>query len=128
VKRILLGAATALGLAYYRLFGGPLEDTAWEIKLKADTFLAFSHHDTLIFEQGKLKAKGYQGDGFTPGSYSAQRVGGDVDALWNASLTDAKRGTMTWHGLVRGDTIEGVAILVKKDGRQKRYTFSGRRA
>lgn len=125
---MLLGAAAALGLAYYRLFGGPLEDTSWEIKLKADSFFAFSHRDTLTFGGGKLRATGYQGDGFKAGVYSAQRVGGDVDALWNASLTDAERGTMTWHGLVRGDTIEGVAILVRKDGKQKRFTFKGHRA
>lgn len=115
-------------MAYYRLFGGPMEDTAWDVKLKADSFFAFAHHDTLVFERGKLKASGYQGTGFTAGSYNAQRVGGDVDAIWNASLTDAQKGTMTWHGLVRGDTIEGVAVLWTKDGHQKRFTFSGKRA
>ena len=128
MKRILLGAIAALAMAYWRLFGGPLEDTSWEIKLKADSFFAFSHHDTLVFERGKLKASGYQATGFTPGSYNATKVGGDVDAIWNASLLDERRGTMTWHGLVRGDTMEGVAILWTKDGKQKRVTVTGKRA
>mgnify|MGYP003347977864 CR=1 FL=1 len=33
----------------------------------------------------------------------AKRVGGEVDAIWNASMTSAERGTMTWHGLVKGE-------------------------
>jgi hypothetical protein len=128
MRGLLLGTVAGLAVAYYRLFGGPMEDTAWEIKLKADSFFAFPHHDTLIFSGGKLRASGSQVNGFTAGSYNAQRTDGDVDALWNASLRDTSRGTMTWHGLVRGDTIEGVAILVTKDGKEKRYTFSGKRA
>jgi hypothetical protein len=128
VLRLLLGVIAGLALAWYRLFGGPLEDTAWDVKLKADHLFSFSHEDTLIFSGGKLRANGYQATGFTPGAYSASRVGGDVDAIWNASLEDERRGTMTWHGLVRGDTIEGMAVLTTKDGRQKRFTFSGKRA
>ena len=128
MRSLFLGTVAGLAVAYYRLFGGPLEDTAWEVRIKADSFFAFPHHDTLIFSRGKLKASGYQATGFPPGSYNAQSVGGDVDALWNASLNDAQRGTMTWHGLVRGDPIEGVAILWTKDGHQKRFTFSGKRA
>ena len=116
------------GVMYYRVFGGPMEDTAWEIKLKADHLLAFGHQDRLVFQRGKLLASGWQATGFSPGVYNAQRVGGDVDAIWNASLADSEKGTMTWHGLVRGDTIEGVAILVTRDGREKRFNFTGKRA
>lgn len=125
---MLLGAAASLALAYYRLLGGPMEDTAWEIHLKADSFFAFPHHDTLVFSRGKLKASGYEATGFASGAYAAQNVGGDIDAIWNASLSDDRTGTMSWYGLVRGDTIEGVAILRGKDGRERRFTFSGKRA
>ena len=128
MRKLFFGTVAGLAVAYYRFFGGPLEGTAWEVKLKADTFFSFSHHDTLVFSRGKLLASGYQATGFEPGSYNAQNVGGDIDAIWNASLADSRKGTMTWHGLVRGDTIEGVAILWTKDGHQKRYTFSGKRA
>jgi hypothetical protein len=124
VKRILFGAIAAAGILYYRLFGGPMEGTAWDIQLKADSFFSFSHHDKLVFEKGKLRTEGRP----EAGAYTSKSVGGDVDALWSAAMTDDSRGTMTWHGLVRGDMIEGVAILVTKDGREKRYTFSGKRA
>ena len=123
MKRLLLGAVAGAALTYYRLFGGPLEGTAWEIKLKADSIFSFSHKDTLIFDRGQLKASG-----FSSASYDAKRVGGEVDAIWNASMTSAERGTMTWHGLVKGDKIEGVAVLWTKDGKQKRFSFSGKRA
>lgn len=128
MKRILLGVIAGLALGYYRFFWGPLEGTEWEIKLKSDSFFSFSHKDTLRFKKGKLRAEGYQVTGFDSGAYNAQNVGGDVDAIWNASLEDASRGTMTWHGLVRGDTMEGVAILWTRDGKQKRFTFSGKKA
>ena len=128
MKRILLGAIAAGGLLYYRLVGGPMEGTAWDIQLKADSFFSFSHHDKLIFEKGKLRTEGRRGDFSAPGTYTSKNVGGDVDALWSAAMTDDARGTMTWHGLVRGNMIEGVAILVTKDGREKRFTFSGKRA
>lgn len=128
MRKLFFGTVAGIAVAYYRLFGGPMEGTAWEVKLKADTVFSFSHHDTLVFSRGKLVASGYQATGFEPGAYNAQNVGGDIDAIWNASLADSRKGTMTWHGLVRGDTIEGVAILWTKDGHQKRYTFSGKRA
>jgi len=128
MMRLALGIFAGAALAYYRFFGGPMEGTKWEVHLKADSFFAFSHTDTLVFDRGKLLAQGYQATGFSPGSYNASSVGGDVDAIWNASLIDARRGTMTWHGLVRGDSIEGVAVLIGKDGRERRFTFSGKRA
>ena len=128
MKRLLLGAVAGAALAYYRFFGGPLEGTTWEVKLKADSFFALSHHDKLVFERGKFVASGYKASEFGSGSYSARSVDGDIDAIWNAAITNSEKGTMTWHGLVRGDTIEGVAILWTKDGHQKRYTFSGKRA
>ena len=121
---MIAGAA----LAYYRFVAGPMEGTSWEIKLKADAFFALPRKDKLVFERGKLRAEGYEATGFAPAVYSEREVGGDVDALWSAALTDERRGTMTWHGLVRGDVIEGVAILHGKDGQKKRFTFSGRRA
>ena len=128
MKRLALGAVAGAALAYYRFFGGPMEGTAWQIQLKADSVFSFSHADTLIFQRGKLKALGYEGTAFTAGAYSARNVGGDVDAIWNASQIDDKKGTMTWHGLVRGDTIEGVAILTTKDGKERRFSFTGKRA
>lgn len=115
------------GMAYYRFFGGPMEGTAWDVKLKADSFFSFSKSDRLVFERGKLSVEGHHG-ALSPAGYDARRVGGDVDALWSAALTDHERGTMTWHGLVRGDRIEGVAILHTHDGKRKRFTFTGRRA
>jgi hypothetical protein len=125
---MLFGAIATGGLIWYRLFGGPMEGTAWDIQMKADSVFSFSRHDRLIFERGKLRTEKHRQKFLSPGAYTAKSVGGDVDALWSAAMTDDSRGTMTWHGLVRGDTIEGVAILVTKDGREKRFTFTGKRA
>ena len=75
-------------LTYYRLFGGPMEGTAWEIKLKADSIFSFAHKDTLIFDRGKLKA-----NGFTSAAYDAKRKAG---AAVTTASGAAARSSKSW--------------------------------
>lgn len=127
MKKLLLAAVAALGLAYGRLLGGPMDDTAWDVKIKADHLFAFSKSDTLIFRRGRLSMAGFIASGFEPASYSAQRVDGDSETIWNASLEHPERGVVSMQGLVRGDQVEGVAVWWTKDGKLKKFTFRGSR-
>lgn len=104
-----------------------MDGSAWEVKLRADTLFASSSRETLLFEKGRFTAAAHAGSGFSASEYSAQSFDGDVDMIWNASLPHAERGVMTWHGLVRGDEIEGIAVLWRKDAKPKRFTFHGTR-
>lgn len=127
MRKLLLALSTALSLAYARLFGGPMDGTAWEVKVHPDSLFAFSRRGTLIFEQGRLTAITTLAEGFSPAVYHAQSGGGEIESVWNASLTHVEKGVMTWHGLVRGDKIEGVAVWWLKNGQSRRFTFTGSR-
>lgn len=127
MNRILLAASAALSLGYAALFGGPMDGTAWEVRVKSDSLFAISHRDTLTFQKGKLGSANWLSSGFSPAVYRVQSGPGDIDAVWNASLSHPEKGIMSWQGLVRGDRIEGVAVLWTPEGRPKRFTFQGRR-
>lgn len=127
MRKLLLALFTALGLAYARVFGGPMDGTAWEVKVRPDSLFAFSRRGTLVFEKGRLTAATTIAEGFTPAVYNAQEGDGDFESVWNASLTHVEKGVMTWHGLVRGDKIQGIAVWWVKNGKPRRFTFSGSR-
>lgn len=126
---LLLGAALALGVVYSRVLGGPMDGTRWDVKIKSDSFFSFSDKDTLVFDKGRVTVVGGHPEPFSAASYNAERLDfTGTEAVWNASLGDAERGVMTWHGLRRGDSIEGVAVLWPREGKPKRFTFKGTRA
>lgn len=127
MKKVLLGLATAAGLAYARLFGGSIDGTAWDVKVKADSLFSFSRSGTLSFEKGRLNALLPQAAGFAPGNYQSQSVGMPGGTIWSAALEEASRGVLSWHGLIRGDEIQGIAVLWRTDGKPERFLFKGKR-
>ena len=126
MRKILLGLAAAASLVYARLFGGSIDGTAWDIKMKPDSFFSFSHKGTLNFADGKLAAVLPQAAGFSPGSYQAQSTGAG-GTLWSAAFAEAEHGALSMQGLIRGDAISGVAVLWQPDGSPKRFLFKGTR-
>lgn len=113
---------------YNRVVGGPMDGTRWDVKVKPDSFFSFSKEDTLVFDKGRLSVVGDHSETFGSADYSAEtlNMSGD-DAVWHASLGDSEGGVMAWHGLVRGDTIEGVAVQWPREGKPRRFTFKGSR-
>ena len=47
--------------------------------------------------------------------------------VWSAAFNEASRGVMSWQGLIRGDEIQGIAVLWKPDGKPERFLFKGTR-
>ncbi|MFA6091927.1 MAG: hypothetical protein WCU88_07760 [Elusimicrobiota bacterium] len=124
--RLLLAISLLLLVLAYRSFGGPLDGTAWEVRMRKDSFFALPRKDTLAFDRGKLTSAGSLDDGFSPGGYSATAEEGG-DAAWQARL-DAPDGRMLdWSGTVEGDHIEGRMTLRKGEDRPKDYVFRGTR-
>ncbi|MBI5629307.1 MAG: hypothetical protein HY921_00275 [Elusimicrobia bacterium] len=127
MKKTFLAFVASLGLAYYRLLGGPIDGTAWDIKIKPDSLFSFSHKDTLIFTKGQLSVPGFASSGFSPAYYNAQNMDGQFDTMWVASFNDAEKGVVSWQGMIKGDQVEGVVVWWTKGGKLKRYTFKGNR-
>ncbi len=127
MKKVLLGFAALVSIAYARLFGGPMDGTAWDVKLKPDTFFARSKNDTLIFQNGKMTMAGFLNSGFSAASYTTQEGSGGEQTLWSASLKGADNGLISLTGLTQGERIEGMALWMTQAGRSKIYTFQGKR-
>ncbi len=128
MKKILFALTAALSLAYAKLVGGPMDGTQWDIKIKPDSIFSFSHHDTLVFTRGQMSVLGEVPAELPSAVYSAESLDSDAaDTVWHAALTQGERGVVTWHGLVRGDQMEGVAVWWTRDGKAKRFTFHGSR-
>jgi hypothetical protein len=127
LRTILFAATAALGLAWTHFVGGPMDGTRWDVKIKSESLFSFAHRDTLVFEKGRVSVVGGAPQPFEAAVYSAETLDlAGEQRVWNASLGDEQRGVMTWHGMVRGDTIEGVAVLWPREGgKPKRFTFKG---
>ncbi|MBI4377177.1 MAG: hypothetical protein HY549_12105 [Elusimicrobia bacterium] len=120
--------AAAGTLLAFKLLSGPMDGTAWEVRVRPDSFFSLSQRETLVFDNGRLSVLGYLALGFTPALYIATNAeGAGGDHVFSASLAHVEQGIISWHGLVRGDEIEGVALWWSKNGRLKKLTFKGRR-
>lgn len=126
MRTLLLALAAGAAIATATLFGGPMDGSVWEVKVKADSLIARSHRQTLVFRRGRLGVDGPLSEGFAASPYRAQPAFGD-DAVWSAALSDPEKGVQSWQGLVRGERIEGVVAWWGKDGKPRRYTFKGSR-
>lgn len=127
MRKILLALAAAAGIVWSRLFGSPIDDTAWQVKIRPDSLLGFSHKGTLRFERGQLQVDGSIAEGFMPASYSAQSASGPAGTVFTAALSQGERGVFSWQGRVRGDEISGIAVLWRPNGKAKRFLFKGTR-
>jgi hypothetical protein len=128
VRKLLFALAALAALLSARLFGGPMDGTSWDVKIKPDSLFSFSRKETLVFAHGRLEVLAPAPSDFSPGVYNAQAIDGTTaDAVWSASMSQEEKGVMSWHGLVRGDTIEGFAVLWTKSGQAKHFSFRGSR-
>ena len=120
MRSLFLLALAGTAFAYYHHSSRPLDGTAWTVRVKADSFLAFGHSDTLIFDEGRLTSANSAAKGFAPAGYVSSEGGS-----WQAS-SEEEQGITQWQGTSHGDRIEGTMLRVSPNGRTKRYTFKGR--
>ncbi len=117
---------TAVNLLYAAIFGGPIDGTAWEVKIKEEGFFHWgSIRDTLVFHDGKAVIAGEVAKGYSPALYdSKDESGGTTFAV---ALEEPGRERVEWSGHVDGERIAGAVIVRGNDGRVQRYVFTGKR-
>lgn len=116
----------AVNVVYAAIFGGPIDGSAWDIKVKQDGFFHWgSKKETLVFHGGKLVVAGAVSQGYSPTLYEARDE--ENGTAFAAILNDPSREAIEWTGRVDGDRIAGVVIVRARDGRVVRYAFSGER-
>lgn len=80
-----------------------------------------SPEDQLIFADGTFRSLGCDEYGFMATPYSATATG---DATtFDAVSTSEKEGKMTWHGVVKGETLTGTALWEKAGQASIEYTY-----
>ena len=117
---------TAVNFVYAAIFGGPIDGSAWDVKVKQDGFFHWgSKRETLVFHNGKLVVAGAVSQGYSPTLYQARDE--ENGTIFAAVLNDPSREAIEWTGRLDGDRIAGVVIVRARDGRVVRYAFSGER-
>ena len=116
----------AVNFVYAAVFGGPIDGTAWDVKVKQDGFFHWgSRRETLVFHGGKLVVAGAVDEGYSPTLYEAR--GTESGTAFAAVLAGEGRDAVEWSGRVDGDRIAGVVIVRAVGGKIVRYAFSGER-
>ncbi len=116
----------AVNVVYAAIFGGPIDGSSWDVKVKQDGFFHWgSKKETLVFHGGKLVVAGAVSLGYAPTLYQARDE--ENGTVFAAVLNDPSRDAVEWTGRVDGDRIAGVMIVRARDGRVVRYAFSGER-
>jgi len=117
---------TAVNLLYAAMFGGPIDGTSWDVKVRQSGFFHWtSQSDTLIFHGGKAVIAGAIAKGYSPALYEAKESGGDTD--FTVRLEGDGRAPVEWSGRVHAGRITGAIIVRALDGKVSRYVFSGGR-
>ena len=116
----------AVNLLYASMFGGPIDGTAWDVKVKQDGFFHWSsQNDTLIFHRGKAVIAGEIAKGYSPVLYDSNAENGAT--AFSLVLDGEGRDAVEWSGRVEGERIAGSVVVRGRDGRTQRFTFSGAR-
>ncbi len=129
MRKISLGMGFSLALALVLALPAP----AWTEAglLDGKTFVgqmtekgkAKGEKDEFVFKDGKFRSTGCDPYGFTETPYTVSQS--DVSANFEAESHSPKEGTMKWKGTVKGDTIEGTAVWMKKGQADMHYTIKG---
>ena len=116
----------AVNMLYASMFGGPIDGTAWEVKLKQEGLFHWSSQgDTLVFHGGKGLTVGEIAKGYAPALYNSKAEDGAT--AFTLVLAGKDRDAVEWAGRVQGERIAGSVVVRGRDGTTRRFTFSGAR-
>ena len=123
---LALGFLAAVNLLYAAIFGGPIDGTAWDVKVKKDSLFSWSSQsETVVFQRGRALIAGEVAKGYSSALYDAREVDGGTS--FSVVLADAGLDPVEWSGRVSGGRINGVVIVRGRGGRVHRYVFAGER-
>jgi hypothetical protein len=117
---------TAVNLLYAAVFGGPIDGTAWDVKVREQGFFHWtSQSDTLVFHGGKAVIAGEIAKGYPPALYDSREDAAGTE--FSVRLESDDHDPVVWSGRVKDDRIAGVVTVRRRNGRVARYVFSGGR-
>jgi hypothetical protein len=117
---------TAVNLLYAAVFGGPIDGTSWDVKVREQGFFHWtSRSETLVFHDGKAVIAGAIAKGYPPALYDAREDAKGTE--FTVRLEGADRDPVVWSGRVKDGRIAGIVIVRRRNGRVARYVFAGGR-
>lgn len=118
-------AFAAINFVYAAVFGGPMDGTAWDVRVKEEGLFRWrSREDTMVFTRGRLVVAGEVAGGLPAPLYEAAAAAGEATAF-AAVLEHPLRGRFEWIGKAEGGRIGGHINVRLPDGRVKRLKFWG---
>ena len=116
----------AVSFVYATMFGGPVDGTAWDVKVKEDGFFHWSsERDTLVFHRGKAVIASEIAKGYSPAPYDAKAD--NAGTQFSMVLEADGRDPVEWTGRIEGEKISGSVVVRGNDGRLRRFVFHGER-
>lgn len=120
-------AFAAVNVVYAAVFGGPMDGTAWDVKLREDGFFHWSsRRETVVFARGRMMVAGEVAQGVPTPLYEAAAAAGKATAF-AAVLEHPLRGRWEWAGTAENGRLSGHIHVVLPDGRVKRLRFWGQK-
>ncbi len=86
---------------------------------------AATEKDTLTFTDGRFHSTGCDPWGFGDAAYEV--VKGPDGVSFSAETVSAKEGRMAWHGVLKGNQLEGTALWTKPGQAPAEYWFKATR-
>lgn len=125
LSSLAAAAFAAVNIVYAAVFGGPMDGTAWDVKVKEDGLFHWgSRRDTVVFTRGRMVVAGEVAQGLPTPLYEAAAAAGEATAF-AAVLEHPLRGRWEWVGKAEGGRLSGRINVVLPDGRVKRLSFWG---
>jgi hypothetical protein len=126
VKLVLAAVLSSLVMAYRSLGSVILDGSSWKVRIRAKSLFALPKRDRLVFERGRFTSSRYLSSGYLPSGYAAHD-GAEGASAFTASLIREDGSTVDWVGEVDGDRMKGTVVWQKVGGKERRYSFKGRR-
>ncbi len=86
---------------------------------------AATEKDTLTFKDGRFHSVGCDPWGFGDAAYKVVKSPEGVS--FSAETTSAREGRMAWHGVLKGNDLEGTALWTKPGQAPAEYWFKATR-
>ena len=126
MKSVAGALLSAVNLLYAALFGGPIDGTAWDVKVRQRGFLHWtSREETLVFHDGKAVIAGEIARGYAPALYETRAE--TAGTSFSVHLEGTGQDPVDWLGRIKDGRITGVVVVRRRDGRETRYVFTGTR-
>jgi len=102
-----------------------LDGTKWRMEMTPKGSAIPHFIDRIHFDDGKFTSVIFARKGFRSSLYTlTENAGGPI--VWEVKLKSNTKGDVSWHGELKGESMDGTAVWNRSDGTVISYTLSGR--